>query len=64
MIGIFTTLLIVAAALSADLAIETSAEMAADALLDVDAGAIVDITPGPATEIVDLAPKATISWVR
>jgi len=62
MVVIFTTLLIIAAALSADLIIETAAEMAADTLLDVEAGAIVDIAPGPSTEIVDLAPQATIRW--
>ena len=62
--AIFVTLLIIAAALSADLIIETSAELAADTLLDIEAGAIVDIAPGPSTEIVDLAPQATMRWDR
>ncbi len=62
MVGILTTLLIVVAALSADLIIETSAELVADVLLDGEAGSIVDIAPGPPTEIVNLAPQATIRW--
>ena len=61
---IFTTILIIAAALSADLIIETAAELAADSLLDIEAGAIVDIAPGPPSEIVDLAPRATMRWDR
>ena len=62
MVGIFTTLLIVAAALSADLIIETSAELTADILLDSEAGSIVDSARGPPTEIVNLAPQVTIRW--
>ena len=62
MVGIFTTLLILAAALSADLIIETSAELTADILLDSEAGSIVDIARGPPTEIVNLAPRVTIRW--
>lgn len=60
--AIFTTLIIIFAAMSADLIIETSAEMIADSLLDIEAGSIVDIATGPPTEIVDLAPQATIRW--
>lgn len=62
MVGIITTLLIIAAALSADLVIETSAELTADVLLDSEAGSIVDIARGPPAEIVNLAPQATIRW--
>ena len=62
--GIFTTLIIIALALSADLIVETAAEMAADSVLDIEAGAVVDIAVGPPTEIVDLSPQATIRWPR
>jgi hypothetical protein len=62
MVGIFTTLLILAAALSADLIIETTAELNADILLDSEAGSIVDIARGPPAEIVNLAPQVTIRW--
>lgn len=62
MIAIFTTLLIIAAAMAADLTIETSAELIADSLLDIEAGAVVDIATGPPTEIVDLSPQVTIRW--
>jgi hypothetical protein len=64
MTAIFVTILIIVAALSADLIVETSAELVADTLLDVEAGAIVDIAPGPSTRIVNLAPQATIRWVH
>ncbi len=62
--GIFATLLIIAAALSADLIVETSAGLVADSLLDIEAGSIFDIAVGPSTEIVDLSPRATIRWAR
>jgi hypothetical protein len=62
MTAIFTTLLIIAAAMAADLTIETAAELIADSLLDIEAGAVVDIATGPPTEIVDLSPQITIRW--
>ena len=58
----FAAVVIIAAALLADLIIEISAELSADTLLDTDAGAVVEFAPGPPTEIVDLAPQASIRW--
>ena len=58
----FAAILIITAALFADLVIEVSAELSADALLDVEAGAAVEFAPGPPTEVVDLSPRASIRW--
>ena len=58
----FAAILIITAALFADLVVEVAAELSADALLDVEAGAVVDFAPGQPTEIVDLSPRASIRW--
>ena len=58
----FAAVVIIAAALLSDLIIEVSSELIADTLLDVEAGAAVDLAPGLPTEIVDLAPQASIRW--
>lgn len=58
------TLLILVAALSADVIVETAAEIGADVVLDENAGAIAALVPGQPKDIVDMAPQVTIVWTR
>lgn len=60
--GMLTAILVVAAALSADLIIEVSAEISADTLLDADAGVSAPVVPGMSTDIVDMTPRVSIYW--
>jgi hypothetical protein len=62
--SMFTALLVLAAALSADLIIEVSAEISADTLLDGDAGVGSPVVPGMPTQMVDLTPGVTIYWSK
>lgn len=62
--GLFTAILVIAAALSADLIIEVSAEVSADTLLDADAGVAPPVVPGMPTQIVDMTPRASIYWSK
>jgi hypothetical protein len=62
--GFLTAMLVLAAALSADLVIEVSAEISADTLLDADAGVAASAIPGKPTQIVDMAPRASIHWAK
>jgi hypothetical protein len=62
--GFVTALLVLAAALSADLIIEISAEISADTLLDGDAGVAAPVVPGMPTQIVDMTPRASIYWPK
>ena len=62
--GMITALMVLAAALSADLIIEVSAEIFADTLLDGDAGVASSAIPGMPTQIVDMTPGASIHWSR
>ena len=62
--GFFTAMFVLAAALSANLVIEVSAEISADTLLDGDAGVAASAVPGKPTQIVDMAPQASIRWAK
>ncbi len=62
--GMFTALLVLAAALSADLIIEVSAEVSADTLLDGDAGVGAPVVPGMPTQIVDMTPRVSLYWSK
>ncbi|MDA0369785.1 MAG: hypothetical protein O2995_15500 [Proteobacteria bacterium] len=62
--GFLTAMFVFAAALSADLVIEVSAEISANTLLDADAGVAASAIPGKPTQIVDMAPRASIHWAK
>ena len=62
--GFFTAMIVLAAALSADLIIEVAAEISADTLLDADAGVAASAVPGSPTEVVDMTPRVSINWLK
>ena len=62
--GFFTAMIVLVAALSADLVIEVSAEVSADTLLDGDAGVAFSSVPGQPNQIVDMAPGVSIYWAE
>ncbi|NQW01112.1 MAG: hypothetical protein HQ483_15510 [Rhodospirillales bacterium] len=60
--GGLSVVLVIVAALLADLGVEISAEITADSLLDGDAGAIVAMRPAAPSAIVDMSPASSLNW--